>query len=89
MVGKIGCHLSTSYFKRSKIFVFPTQDLHKRTEKMMPGKGYIVYGQCSFQALMFGQHRDVHVAFVCCLLVGHLAGGNAGAEGIAKEHSPP
>lgn len=39
--------------------------------------------------LVFGLHRDVHVALVCCLLAGHLAGGNGGAEGTAKEHSPP
>lgn len=32
-------------------------------------------------------HRDV--ALVCCLLAGHSAGGNGGAEGIAKELSPP
>lgn len=34
-------------------------------------------------------HGDVHVVLVCCLLAGHSAGGNAGAEGIPKEHSPP
>lgn len=38
---------------------------------------------------MLGPRRDVRVALVCCLLAGYLAGGNGGAEGIAKEHSPP
>lgn len=36
-----------------------------------------------------GLRGDVHVVLVCCLLAGHSAGGNAGAEGIPKEHSPP
>ena len=48
----------------------------------------VTYGRAK-QTWLIPTTLDVCVALVYCVLPGYLAGGNRGAEGIAKEHSPP
>lgn len=75
--------------KTSKIFVFPTIRFSPDDRNNDASRQKHCLWTSLIPTVMFGLHRDVHVALKCCLLDGHSAGGNRHAEGTAKEHSPP